>query len=452
MLFQRFESRGLAHYSYLIGDHGEALVIDPRRDCQVYVDRAHGEGMRIKHVLETHRNEDYVIGSIELAHRTGAMIWHADPQLDYHYGQAVEDGQRWKVGGLGLEAIHSPGHTLGSMSYLLRDPSGEPWVVFTGDALFAGDVGRVDLLGMDRAPELADLLYSTIFNKLLPMGDHVIVCPAHGAGSVCGAAIAERPWTTMGLERRRNPHLQHVDEAQFVASVTRELERPPYFSRMEKLNLEGAPLLGSLSLPAPMMAEEIADRVGDAIVVDTRSELGFASAHIPDALFIWQEGLPGFAGWFLPFERSVLLVSDEANPVEASGYLSRMGYDDVAGYLAGGMVSWHTAGYESSSVQTVTVQQLCHLLDAGQATSILDVRSEEELERGARIPLAQHIHITQLPEHLHEVPRDLTVYIFCGSGMRSTIAASILQAAGWTNVVVVLGGLAGWISVSCELQ
>jgi hydroxyacylglutathione hydrolase len=452
MLFERLESEGLAHYSYLIGDQREALIIDPRRDCEVYVERAYGEGKRIKHILETHRNEDYVIGSLELAHRTGAEIWHADRQLDYRYGQPVEDGQTWNVGGLELTAIHSPGHTPGSMSYLLRDHGGEPWMVFTGDALFASDVGRVDLLGMDRAEELAGLLYDTLFNKLLPLGDHVIVCPAHGAGSACGTAIAERPWTTIGLERRVNPKLQLGDEARFVAGVAKELERPPYFLRMEKYNVEGAPLLGSDSLPVPMMAEEFANRAGEAIVVDTRSELGFASAHIPEALFIWQDGLPGFAGWFVPYDRPILLVSDLGNPVDASRYLFRMGYDDVTGYLSGGMVNWHTAGYDSRSVRTVTVQQLCFLLDQGEETSILDVRSEEELEKGARIPLAQHIHITRLPEHVGEVPRDRTVYIFCGSGMRSTIAASILHRAGWTDLVVVLGGLAGWSSVTCELE
>ena len=176
----------MAHYSYLIGDDGEAAVIDPRRDCTIYIDRAARAGYRILHVLETHRNEDYVIGSVELAARTGAAVYHADAQWDYTYGQAVEDAQTWQVGRLELEAIHSPGHTPGSMSYLLRTPEGSPWTVFTGDALFAGDVGRVDLLGEERLEEMAGLLYETLFDKLLALPDDLIVCPAHGAGSVCG--------------------------------------------------------------------------------------------------------------------------------------------------------------------------------------------------------------------------------------------------------------------------
>lgn len=239
MLFERIESERLAHYSYLIGDQKEALVVDPRRDCEIYVERAYEEGMAIKYILETHRNEDYLIGSLELAQRTGAEIWHADSQWDYQYGQPVEDGQDWRVGQLRTQAIHTPGHTPGSMSYLLHDPGGEPWVVFTGDALFAGDVGRVDLLGMDRAEEMAGLLHDTLFRKLLPLADATIVCPAHGAGSACGTAIAERLWTTIGLEKELNPQLQFREKTEFVSQVAKELERPPYFRQMEKLNLEG---------------------------------------------------------------------------------------------------------------------------------------------------------------------------------------------------------------------
>jgi len=208
MLFERVESEGLAHYSYIVGDGNEAVVIDPRRDCEIYPKMASKEGMRITSVFETHRNEDYVVGSVELSSRTGAEIWHADGQLDYRYGEAIEDGMTMRIGRFKLEAISTPGHTPGSMSYLLRDAGGDPWVVFTGDALFAGDLGRVDLLGMDRVEEMARQLYDSVFEKLLPLGDEVIACPAHGAGSVCAASIADRKWTTLGIERNRKPKLQ----------------------------------------------------------------------------------------------------------------------------------------------------------------------------------------------------------------------------------------------------
>ena len=451
MLFERVESKGLAHYSYVVGDGTEAIVIDPRRDCDVYVQIATRAGMRIAHLLETHRNEDYIVGSGELAARTGAQTWHADVQLDYQYGQPVQDGQTWRAGRLKLQAIHSPGHTPGSMSYLLHDPDSAPWVVFTGDALFAGDVGRVDFLGMDRAPEMAGLLYDTIFHKLLPLGDGVIVCPAHGSGSACGGAIAERVWTTIGLERQLNPKLQFTDRDRFIANTAKKLEYPPYFEQVEEWNLRGAPRLGTLPVPTPLSPQAFAEKAQGAIVLDTRSELSFGAAHVPGALSIPLGRLPTFAGWFLPQDRPILLVNETDDPTEATRYLIRLGYDDVVGCLSGGMWAWHTAGRESSSIRMITVQELCRHLDAHEDAWILDVRSDAEVE-AAQIPDAQHIHLTQLPPRLDEVPKDRTVTIFCGSDVRATIAASLLQRAGWTDLVVVLGGLAGWSSTTCPLE
>ena len=181
MLLERIVSAGLAHYSYLVGDKNQALVIDPRRDVDDYIKMATGAGMRIAYVLETHRNEDYFVGSMELAGRTGAQVWHADGQWDYQYGEPVTAGQKWRVGRLEIEAIATPGHTPGSMSYLLRDPAGISWMLFCGDALFAGEVGRIDLLGNELAAENAGLLYESLFGRLLPLGDEVILCPAHGS-------------------------------------------------------------------------------------------------------------------------------------------------------------------------------------------------------------------------------------------------------------------------------
>ena len=452
MIFERIESEGLAHYSYFVGDGNEAVVIDPRRDCDVYVDKVAKAGFRIKYILETHRNEDYVIGSLELASRTDAEIWHADAQMDYQYGQPVEDGQTWRVGRLEVEAIHTPGHTPGSMSYLLHDPGGAPWMVFTGDALFAGDVGRVDLLGMDRAEELANMLYDSLFNKLLPLGDEVLVCPAHGAGSVCGGAIAERVWTTIGLERRLNSKLQYTDREQFVANVAEKLERPPYFRRMEPWNLEGAPILGTLPVPTPLTPGAFAEAAEGAAVLDTRTDLSFSTAHVPDSLSIWQGGLASFVGWFLTYDEPILLVTEEADPMPIVRRLIRIGYDDLAGSLSGGLLAWHMSGRKSASVNTITVQDLCHHLDTEGEAWILDVRSEEEVKRKGEITDAHQIHITQLPDHLDEVPRDRSVYVFCGSGLRSMIGASLLRRRGWDNVTVVLGGLAGWHSNTCPLE
>jgi len=452
MLFERIESKGLAHYSYLIADGTQAVVIDPRRDCDIYVKRTVQEGFRIATILETHRNEDYVVGSVELAARTGAEIWHADWELPYEYGQAVEDGQTWQVGRLRIRAIHTPGHTPGSMSYLLHDPDGFPWVVFTGDALFAGDVGRTDLVDVDRKDEMANLLYDSLFNKLLPLGDHVVVCPGHGSGSVCGAAIAERVWTTIGLEKRHNAKLQLTDRDEFVAETAKVLERPPYFQRMEVWNLAGAPLLGSMPSAAPLDAGEFEQRARDSQILDTRMELGFSAAHVPGATSIWLDGVPSFAGWFLNTEQPLLLVNKTDDSTEAMRYLLRIGFDNVAGTLADGMMSWHRSGRRSVATKTVVVQELCTLLDRHENAWILDVRSSDEIESDGEIGGAHHIHVTQLPERMNEVPQDRSIYIFCGSGLRSMIGASLLQRAGWDDVTVVLGGLAGWSSITCPIR
>lgn len=454
MLLERIVSAGLAHYSYLMGDRGLAVVIDPRRDVDIYIEMAHQAGLRIAHILETHRNEDYFVGSMELAGRTGAEVWHADAQMDYRYGKPATDGQRWRAGRLEIEAISTPGHTPGSMSYLLRDPSKIPWILFSGDALFAGDVGRIDLLGEEKAAEMAGLLYESLFRRILPLGDEVILCPAHGSGSVCGEAIAERTWTTLGIEKKHNPRLAAAGKEQFVSELlaSQPPDRPPYFSNMEKVNLDGGPILGALPSPRPLDAANFFELYQKAQVVDTRQELGFSAAHVPGSLSIWMGGLASFAGWFLSRERPILLVGDGNDADEATAILLRLGYDDIAGFLGGGMLSWHMAGLESSAVQTTTVQALCRLLDDGKEMAILDVRSDGELKREGGIEGALHIHITSIPERMKEIPKDRRVYIFCGSGMRSMLAASFLKAHGWNDLTVILGGSSGWRSRRCPIR
>ena len=452
MFFERIESEGLAHYSYLIGHGGEAIVIDPRRDCDIYLEKAVQNGLRIAHILETHRNEDYVVGSVELACRTGAEMWHADEQLDYQYGRAARAGQKWEIGRLLFEAIDTPGHTPGSMSYLLYDPDGNLNAVFSGDVLFAGAVGRVDLMGADRMESMASMLYDSLFKKLLPLGDGVIVCPAHGSGSVCGSAISERMWTTIGIERQLNPKLQFGDRTEFIANVAQELDPPPYFKRMERWNIQGPPILGPLPVPLVLAPEAFATEAKDAVILDTRSELAFGAAHVPGSLSIWLSGVSSFAGWFVTEDLPLLLVTDPNELETTVRYLIRLGFDKQLGFLSGGMLSWHETGRESQALGMITVQDMCHRLDSGERCWILDVRSEGELERSGRIPAAHHIHITQLPQRIDEVPHDREIYIFCGSGLRSTVAASLLQQNGWENLNVVLGGFSGWTSTTCPVE
>lgn len=452
MIFERVESEGLAHYSYIVGHNKEAFVIDPRRDIDIYLWLASRKGFNIKYIFETHRNEDYVVGSRELSQKTGAEILHADSQLPYGYGKDVNDGEEWTVGSLKVRAIYSPGHTEGSMSYLLFDPSGSPWILFTGDVLFAGDVGRVDLLGKEKIEEMAGMLYDIIFNKFLPLGDEVIICPAHGSGSVCGSDIADRLWTTIGLERKLNPKLQYKDKSDFIENVAKELERPYYFRQMEKLNAEGSPVLGSLPVPLPLKPREFSRKAENSVILDSRKELSFGSAHIPGSLSIWKDGIPNFAGWFLPYDKPILLVNESDDPLSVVRLLVRMGYDNIAGYLSGGMLGWHMAGNKSESIGTITVQDLCGLLDEEEEIQILDVRGEKEREQKGSIPGALNIHVTQLFERIDEVPEDREVFIFCGSGLRSMMAASLLKKEGWNNLKVVLGGLSGWSSNTCQIN
>ncbi len=453
MLFEKIKSPGLAHNSYLLGDSGEAVVIDPRRDIKVYLEKAVEAGYAIKHVLETHRNEDYLIGSLEIKQKTGADIWHADTHLDYQYGEPVEEGQKFQAGRLTVEALHTPGHTPGSRSYVLYGYEGEPWMVFTGDVIFAGDVGRVDFLGEEKLAETAGALYDSIFKKIFPLGDEVILCPAHGAGSVCASAIADREWTTIGIEKKLNPKLQVESKEEFIEKVGKMLEYPPYFTKMEKYNLEGPPLLSQYEEPAPLTAEEF-DRIREekqAVVLDARMEVSFASAHIPGSLSIWKDNLPSFVGWFVPLDKPILLVTEGEYPLEEITHLYRTGFDNIKGYLSDGLIKWHMAGKKSASINTVTVDRLCQIIDGSGDYFILDVRSRDEIEEEGEIQDAVNIHLTQLPDGYSELPEDREIYIFCGSGLRSMTAATLLKNRGYDNISVVLGGLIGWSSTSCPI-
>jgi len=453
MFFRRLVSDGLAHYSYLLGDGGEAIVVDPRRDVAAYIEVAQQQGLRIVGILETHRHEDFVVGSVALSDRCGAPIWHADGELPYEYGEPVTDGRIWRMGGVSVRAIETPGHTPGSVCYLV-ERGGSPWAVMTGDALFAGDVGRVDL--PDPSEQAVDAaaqsLYEALTRRILPLGDGVLVMPAHGAGSPCGTAISDLPWTTLGIEREGNPMLALDSEAAFVEAAGKVHERPPYFRLVEPQNLVGVTAYESLAVPPPLSADEVAELASEATVLDVRSALAYAAGHIPDALGISVERLASLAGWNLDGQRPIVIVPDERGPDIACRTLSRMGFENVVGYLRGGFESWLVSGREMRRMGTVTVSELCRGIDDGQDLHVLDVRSAAELQGGGAIPGSQHIHVTQMRGREDEVPTDQPVVVFCGSGIRAAVAASVLERAGHRNVRVVLGGLSAWRSTTCPLS
>ena len=446
MIFERIKSEGIAHNSYMIGSENDAAVIDPRRDCQVYIDLAQQNGLRIKYIFETHRNEDYVIGSVELNHFTGAEIYHG-LGLDWKYGNTLREGQQFQIGKLRLTAIQTPGHTDESMSYVVAElPAGEATVmVFTGDALFVGDVGRTDLYGTEEAPRLASNLYDSIFNKLLPLGDGVILYPAHGAGSVCGMNIVDRDESTLGIERAQGPLLQMSRDEFIKYKVAEKPERPHYFHQMEKYNLEGPPLLGCLPLPAPLTPAEFREEMErGAVVIDTSYPAAFGGAHIKGSYSIWLEGLSVFAGWVLSYDEPILLVLDDQHHLEkAVRYLIRTGYDRIAGYLKGGIEGWYNAGFPVEHLQVLTVHELKAKIDRGEQLTILDDRGEDEWNAG-HIKGAQHIYVGHIKERIADIPKDKPVAMFCNVGHRAGLGASILLREGCREVYNVLGSMTAW--------
>jgi hydroxyacylglutathione hydrolase len=446
MIFERIKSEGIAHNSYLIGSENDAVVIDPRRDCQVYIDLAQQKGLKIKYIFETHRNEDYVIGSIELNHFTGAKIYHG-AGLDWKYGSTLKDGQEFQIGKLRLTAIHTPGHTDESMSYTVADlGTGEATVmVFTGDALFVGDVGRTDLYGPKEAKKLASNLYDSIFNKLLPLGDGVILCPAHGAGSICGAHIADRDESTLGIERVQNPLLQMSRNTFKKYKIAEKLEKPHYFRRMEKYNLEGPPFLGRLPVPLPLTPADFKKKMErEPVVIDTSYPAAFGGAHIKGSYSIWLEGLPVFAGWVISYNKPILLVLEDQHQLEtAVRYLIRAGYDQIVGYLKGGIASWYNMAFPVEHLRVLTVHELKAKIDRGEELTILDDRGEDEWNKG-HIKGAQHIYVGHIQKRISDIPKDKPVAVICSVGYRAGLGASILLREGCREVYNVLGSMTAW--------
>ncbi len=453
MFLQKIKSEGIAHLSYILGDGLEAVVVDPRRDYQVYIDIAARQGVRISRIFETHRNEDYVVGSEDLARRTGATIHHGKA-LDFAYGQAVAQGDTFAVGDLRLKILETPGHTFESISIAVIDSNyGEdPVAVFTGDALMIGDVGRTDFFP-DRAEEVAGLLYDSIFNTLLPLGDQTILYPAHGAGSVCGDSMASREFSTLGHERLYNPVLQKKDRDEFIRyKVGEQHYLPPYFKKMEEYNQYGSPSLNFLPQPGPMDAKQIGKaQQNGALLLDLRSPEAYAGAFIANSLAIPLELVPAYAGYLIDYDTDIIFIADSHAQVEtAVEHLSRIGYDRLLGYLKGGMHIWEVAGLPYDRIGAVHAADLDERLKAEEDFTLLDVRKITEYEE-SRLAGATHIFLGELQARVDEIDRNKPVVTFCGSGVRAIVAASILKRHGFTAVEDSLGSMEACESVGCKM-
>ncbi|MDY0149464.1 MAG: rhodanese-like domain-containing protein, partial [Kiritimatiellia bacterium] len=408
----------------------------------------------IRHIFETHRNEDYVIGSLDLARRTGATIHHGQA-MDFAYGEPVTDGDSFEIGSLQLCVLETPGHTLESISLVIVDRStGEtPVGVFTGDALFVGDVGRTDFFP-DRAREVAGMLYDSIFEKILPLGDQTILYPAHGAGSVCGDSMASREFSTLGHERLHNPALQHTERDDFIEyKLAEHHNQPAYFRRMEEYNKKGAPPMPVLPVAPPLSPDDVeAARDAGALLVDLRSPEAIAGASIPGSLAIPLDMLSAYAGYLIDYDYDLVFIPEEITDVSiAVRHLIRMGYDRFAGYLKGGLHTWEVSGRAYEQIPAVHAGDLDARLKQHEEFILLDVRKAVEFKT-QRVSGAQHIFLGELQDRLDEIEKGKPIITFCGSGVRAIIAASILKRHGFEHVENSLGSMEACEKIGCSLE
>lgn len=455
MFIETIKTHGLAHLSYVVGDGIAAAVIDPRRDIGVYEEIAQEYGVAITHIFETHRNEDLVTGSEDLARRTGAVVLRGPTdEYDVPYARTVCDGEQVHLGEASLTVLETPGHTLDSISIIVRhNETGKSVLgVFTGDALFVNDVGRTDFYP-DRAEEVAGLLYNSLHVKLLPLGDQTIVYPAHGAGSVCGQSMANRDFSTIGYERTHSPRLS-LSRTDFIkAKMGEHHDHPPYFRKMEDINASSGPGLDlNVIKPAPMAVETFASELENGLIaVDLRMAECFAGGHVPGSLALPAAMLASFAGWLLPYDVPIGLIA--ASPKQAERGvrdLARIGYDRVAGYLDGVVKGWAVSGRSVDRISAIEGPEFKQRHDSGPEFILLDVRAKPEFDQ-EHLEGATHIFLGELPGRLDELDSEKEIITFCGSGQRAIIAASVLKRAGFGKVTVNWGSMGACQTLGCKM-
>lgn len=440
----------LAEAAYYIESEGEAVIIDPLRETQPYLDKLEKEGAKLKYIFETHFHADFVSGHIDLAKKTGATILYGpNASTNYDIYQA-KDGEEVKVGKLTFKILHTPGHTMESTSFLLRDEEGKDYALFSGDTLFLGDVGRPDLAikqGEITKEDLAGFLFDSLREKVMPLADDVIVYPGHGAGSACGKNLSTDTWGYLGDQKKNNYALRaDMSKEEFIQEVTAGLTPPPqYFAKNAMMNKSGYDSFdevleqGSVAL-SPERFEELVENQ-EALMLDTRSEEEFAKEHIPNSIFIGIDG--NFAPWvgalITDIKQAIVLITPEGQEEEVVTRLARVGYDNTLGYLKGGIEAWKEAGKETDNITSITADELAKRMEAGIDGEVIDVRKPTEY-------LSQHIvGATNFPldyinTNMNRLDRSAKYYIHCLGGYRSLITASILQARGYRNLVDIQNG------------
>lgn len=440
----------LAEAAYYIESNGEAAIIDPLRETQPYVDRAKYDGAKIKYILETHFHADFVSGHLDLSKKTGASIVYgptAQPNFPAHI---AADGEVLQLGDIEIVLLHTPGHTMESSTYLLRDKTGKDVAIFTGDTLFINDVGRPDLaVKSDLSREdLAGLLYDSLRNKIMPLANDIMVYPGHGAGSACGKNMAKETTDTLGHQKQVNYALQpSMTKAEFVQAVTDGLVEPPqYFPKNAVLNKMGYEAFDEV-LSRGTKALNVKDFVHaweatDALVIDTRNKSEFPMDFIPDSIFIGIDDM--FAPWvgtLVPdLQQPILLVCDAGREVETVTRLARVGYDHCIGYLEGGMAAWMAADKPTDSIQEMTADRFARIYDESpEETLLLDVRRESEFA-SQHVLGAINFPLDFINRNMHQLDRNKPYFVHCAGGYRSLIACSILKARGFTSLINICGG------------
>lgn len=443
MIVQRFEAAGLAHYSYVLGSQGKAVAIDPKRDIDTYLQFARDKNLRITHILETHIHADYASGATALAAATGAELWlsayDAGEAFEYQFPhRELRDDEEFSAGDLRIVAVHTPGHTPEHLSFLVYDGRrcGQPMALFSGDFIFSGSIGRPDLLGEDAKRRLAEAMYESVNRRIAQLPDGVEVHPGHGAGSLCGTSISDRPQTTLGYERSCNIFMTDKDRAHFIEHLLSTVpDFPDYYRRMKKINAEGPKILPGIPGDRKLSVEELRAVQSEAVVIDIRRPEAFGGAHVPGSINIGAGTSFGlWAGIIVKPGRPIVLISEDGNTEEVRRALIRVGLDEVRGWLT--ISDWILAGGEVAAVPLIDSREPM----AGK--HVLDVRGKAEFALG-HIDGAMNVPLGQLWQRLEEIPRNGTIRVVCGTGYRASIGASILMRAG-IPAANVAGGMTAW--------
>ncbi|WCL82502.1 MBL fold metallo-hydrolase [Saprospira sp. CCB-QB6] len=437
----------LAQGAYYIESEGEAAIIDPLRETAPYLEMAEERGAKIKYILETHFHADFVSGHIDLAKKSGAQIVFG-PKAETGYDAYVaKDNEELKLGKLRIKVLHTPGHTQESSSFLLLDEEGEQLAIFTGDTLFIGDVGRPDLaiksdVTMD---DLAGMLYDSLHNKIMPLNDDLIVYPGHGAGSACGKNMSKETYATLGNQKEFNYALQPMSRQEFITKVTAGLATPPqYFGYNAMMNKAGynsfdeALAQGTTPLDIEAFKAEMAK---GTLILDTRHQDVFEKGYIPGAISIGLDG--NFAPWvgamIVNLQRPILLIVQEGREEEAVTRLARVGYDNVVGFLKGGLDAWTAAGEDVATVKTIPATELAQLIAKEDDLKVIDVRNEGEFI-SEHLLAATNYPLAEMAKQVEDLDKKATYYVHCAGGYRSMIASAVLQNMGFENIINVAGG------------